>query len=92
MTREPPKPPAKTFVIKRDAPVCENAFKTLCQDKLKGQVTNSRLTKGKLIGFLAKRYKGNVAKLIAGYFDFAQNYNYEQFLDEIEQLLNFKQD
>ncbi len=77
------------FVIDREDPATEDIFKKLCKEKKKSQVSNARLTKGKLLAYLSRRYKGSVAKLIAHPFDFSIPYDYPRFLDEIERLINF---
>lgn len=70
----------------------EDIFKKICKEKKKSQVSAARLTKGKLLAFLSRRYKGSVAKIIAQYFDFSTHYDYETFIEEIETFMNFKRE
>lgn len=41
---------------------------------------------------MSSKYKGHVARIIATYFDWRTNYDFESFLDEIESLINYKRD
>ncbi len=70
----------------------EEIFKKLCKEKKKSVVTAARLTKGKLLAYLSRRYKGPVAKIMATVFDFSNHYDYDTFIEEIEQLINFKKE
>ena len=55
----------KTFVIERQSTVTEDLFKKICKEKKSKPITSARLTKGKLLAYLSRRYKGHVAKIIA---------------------------
>ena len=80
------------FVIDRQSEKTQDIFKRLCQEKKKTTIASVRLTKQKLLAFLATRYKATVAKVIVSYFDFSKSFDYESFIDEVEQLMNYRQD
>lgn len=82
----------KELFIDRTSAVTEEIFKKLCKEKKKSVVTAARLTKGKLLAYLSRRYKGPVAKIMATVFDFSNHYDYDTFIEEIEQLINFKKE
>ena len=44
------------------------------------------------LAWLSKRYKGPVAKIIGSFFDFSNHFDYDSFLDEIENLMNYKKE
>lgn len=79
-------------MINKSSAVTEEIFKKLCKEKRKSQVSAARLTKGKLLAYLSRRYKGPVAKIMSQIFDFSNHYDYDSFIEEIEQLINFKKD
>ncbi len=83
----------KTFVIDKSSnATSEDIFKKICKEKKKSHIAAARLTKVKLIAFLARRYKSSVAKIIVSMFDFSVNFDYESFIEEIENLINFKRE
>ena len=82
----------KVFIIDRGSTATEDIFKKICTEKKKTQVTAARLTKSKLLAYLSRRYKAQVAKTIAQCFDFSTNFDYDTFIEEIEQLINFRRD
>lgn len=44
------------------------------------------------MAYLSRRYKSLIARIITKIFDFNTNYDYESFLEEIEDFMNFKKD
>jgi hypothetical protein len=82
----------KTFVIDRSSAATEELFKKICKERKSKPITSARLTKSKLLAYLSRRYKGPVAKIIAQFFDFSTNYEYDSFLDEMENFMNYKKD
>lgn len=53
---------------------------------------HAKLSRPNLMAYLSRRYKSLIARCITKIFDFNTNYDYESFLDEIEDLMNFKKD
>lgn len=82
----------KQFVIDRTSALTEETFKKLCNVKKKSQVLAARLKKKHLVAYLNRRYKCQFAKQIVQYFDFSNNLDYDSFIEEVEQLINFKTD
>ena len=80
----------KQFVIERSTQT-EDIFKRMCQEKKKA-IQHSKLNRGKMLAYLSRRYKAHVAKRMVAFFDFSTNYEYEAFLEEIENMMNFKKD
>lgn len=78
----------KTFLIERQAPETVDLFKRMCKEKKK----QPRLTKGKFLAYLSRRYKSHVAKIIAQFFDWRDHYELDSFSEELEQLMNFKKE
>ena len=74
----------RELIIEKSSPVTEDIFKKLCKERKKSIVSAARLTKGKLLAYLSRRYKGPVAKIIASFFDFSTNYDYDSFIEEME--------
>ncbi len=79
-------------MIDKQSTLVEDIFRRICKEKKKTPVQNIRLTKGKLKAFLSQKYKGYVAQRVVQFFDFSTNYDYEKFIDEIENFLNYRRD
>ena len=41
---------------------------------------------------MSRRYKGYVARIIVQYFDWSNSFDYETFIDEVENFMNYKRD
>lgn len=60
----------------------------MCKEKKKTPIPGIRLTIGKLKAFLSVRYKGYIAQRIVQFFDFSTHWDYDKFIDEMENFMN----
>ena len=65
----------------------------MCEIDKDVQIKSCRLkNRGQLKAFLAIRYKGHIAQRIVKFFDFRTAIDFDNFIDQIEVMMNQKND